>query len=195
MHTLKYYHPITHHIQATALTQQVTYYHTHPHAYRNLATLAFSEAHYGHQFAVCLRALHTTVTCHLLNGFCCWVKKEHQGKKAITNKRVIYEINLSRSQCPSLRMRDVRQTQTTHLMQKKNSLGVKQRLGERRKRPVRNQLLKLNIKNTGIIVCGKAICLQLGGSHISQSAEKGNRTLMEWQRPLRHFKIQPRPDV
>lgn len=66
---------------------------------------------------------------------------------------------------------------------------------ERRKRLPRNQLQKLNIKNTKIIVCGKAICLQLGDLHISQSAEKGNRTLMEWQRPLRHFKIQPRPDV
>lgn len=58
---------------------------------------------------------------------------------------------------------------------------------------MRNQLLKLNIKNTKMIVCGKAICLQLGDLHISQSAEKGNRTLMEWQRPLRHFKIQPDP--
>lgn len=64
---------------------------------------------------------------------------------------------------------------------------------ERRKRPARNQLLKLNIKNPEIIVCGKAICLQLGDLHISQSAEKGNRTLMEWQRLLRHFKIQPDP--
>lgn len=66
---------------------------------------------------------------------------------------------------------------------------------EKRKIPVCNQLLKLNIKNAEIIVCGKAICLQLGDSQIRQSAEKGNGMLMEWQRPLRRFKIQPRPDA
>lgn len=32
-----------------------------------------------------------------------------------------------------------------------------------------NQLVKLNIKKTGMIVCGKAICLQLATSHITHT--------------------------
>lgn len=66
---------------------------------------------------------------------------------------------------------------------------------EKRKIPPRNRLPKLNIKNAEIIVCGKAICLQLGDSHIRQGAERENRMLMEWQGPLRCFKIQPRPTL
>lgn len=32
-----------------------------------------------------------------------------------------------------------------------------------------NQLVKLNIKKTGMIVCGKAICLQLATGHITHT--------------------------
>lgn len=47
-----------------------------------------------------------------------------------------------------------------------------------------NQLVKLNIKKSGMIVCGKAICLQLATSRITHSQAHINTFTSNGTRPI-----------